>query len=48
MTDNHEDALFLAARLAVMIEGRIEQTGDAREVFAKPKMPFIKRVLSPC
>jgi len=47
VTHNHEDALFLAARLAVMIDGRIEQTGDAREVLAKPKTPFIKRILSP-
>lgn len=47
VTHNHEDALFLAARLAVMIDGRIEQTGDAREVLSKPKTPFIKRILSP-
>ena len=47
VTHNHEDALFLAARLAVMIEGKIEQMGDAQEVFGKPKTPFIKRVLSP-
>ena len=47
VTHNHDDALFLAVRLAVMIEGKIEEEGAAKEVLAKPKTPFIKQILAP-
>lgn len=47
VTHNHEDALFLAERLAIMIDGKIEQIGDVEEVLKKPKTEFIKRLLAP-
>jgi ABC-type Fe3+/spermidine/putrescine transport system ATPase subunit len=47
VTHNHEDALFLAASLAIMIDGKIEQRGKTEEIFEKPKTPFIKRLLTP-
>lgn len=47
VTHNHEDALFLAASMAIMIDGKIEQQGSAEEVLKNPKTPFIKRLLTP-
>ena len=47
VTHNHEDARFLAERLAVIIDGKIEQDGPAAEVFAKPATRFIRRLLTP-
>ena len=47
VTHNHEDAIFLAERLAIMIDGRIEQTGTVDEIIKSPKTPFIKRILMP-
>ncbi|MDO9186229.1 MAG: ABC transporter ATP-binding protein [Bacteroidia bacterium] len=47
VTHNHEDALFLAERLAIMIDGKIEQVGSVDEVLKNPKTKFIKRLLMP-
>jgi ABC-type Fe3+/spermidine/putrescine transport system ATPase subunit len=47
VTHNHEDALFLAERLAIMIDGRIEQIGGLKEITQSPKSLFIKRLLMP-
>lgn len=47
VTHNHEDALFLAERLAIMIDGRIEQEGSVAEIFKSPKTPIIARLLRP-
>ena len=47
VTHNHEDAFFLAERLAVMIDGRIIQEGKIGEVIKKPKNPLIKKLLQP-
>ncbi len=47
VTHNHEDARFLAERLAIIIDGKIEQDGPAAEVFAKPATRFIRRLLTP-
>lgn len=47
VTHNREDALFLAERLAVMVEGRIEQTGSVDEVMKHPKSEIIRRLVSP-
>ncbi len=47
VTHDHEDARFLAERLAVIIDGKIEQDGPAAEVFAKPATRFIRRLLTP-
>ena len=37
----------VAERLAVIIDGKIEQDGPAAEVFAKPATRFIRRLLTP-
>lgn len=47
VTHNHEDALFLAKKLAIMVEGKIAQSGDAAEVMRAPGTPFIARLLAP-
>lgn len=47
VTHNHEDALFLAERLAIMVDGQIEQIGNKEDVLKKPKSEFIKRLLMP-
>ncbi len=47
VTHNHEDALFLAERLAIMIEGAIEQEGSVNEIIKNPKTPLIGRLLKP-
>ncbi len=47
VTHNHEDALFLAERLAVMIDGKIEQIGTVDEIVKNPKTPMIKKLLTP-
>lgn len=47
VTHNREDALFLAERLAVMIDGRIEQEGNVKEIVKSPKTPFVERLLMP-
>lgn len=47
VTHNNEDAIFLAEKLAIMIEGKIEQLGTLSEVKNNPKNEFIKRLLNP-
>ena len=47
VTHSHEDALFLAGRLAIMVEGKIEQVGSVREVMQSPKTDLIRRLLRP-
>jgi len=47
VTHSHEDALFLAGRLAIMVEGKIEQVGPVREVMQSPKTDLIRRLLRP-
>ena len=47
VTHGHEDALFLAGRLAVMVDGKIEQVGPVKEVMQSPKTALIKRLLRP-
>lgn len=47
VTHNHEDALFLAARLAIMVDGKVEQEGPVKDVVSKPKTALIRRLLSP-
>jgi len=47
VTHGHEDALFLAGHLAVMVDGKIEQVGPAKEVMQSPKTDLIKRLLRP-
>lgn len=47
VTHAHEDALFLAERLAIMVDGRIEQVGPVKDVMQSPKTDLIKRLLRP-
>jgi len=47
VTHNHEDAIFLANKLVILINGIIEQIGTLNEVFEHPKSEFIKRLLRP-
>lgn len=47
VTHNHEDALFLAETLAILIDGKIEQIGKMEEIIKNPKTDFIKRLLMP-
>lgn len=47
VTHNHEDALFLAERLAIMIDGKIEQLGSVQEIVQRPKTDLIRRLLMP-
>ncbi|MBI3384684.1 ABC transporter ATP-binding protein [Candidatus Gottesmanbacteria bacterium] len=47
VTHNHEDALFLSEKLAIMIDGKIEQAGELNKVIKFPKTPFIKKLLMP-
>lgn len=47
VTHNHEDALFLSEQLAIMVDGKIEQTGSAQQILKNPKSPLIKKLLVP-
>jgi len=47
VTHNYEDALFLANKLAILIEGEIQQIGPLDKVMHHPKNPFIQRLLHP-
>lgn len=47
VTHNHEDALFLAEQLAVMIDGKITQKGRLKDILDAPATPLIKRLLAP-
>jgi ABC-type Fe3+/spermidine/putrescine transport system ATPase subunit len=47
VTHQHEDARFLGGRLAIMINGIIEQMGIVEEVIQHPKTEFVKRLLTP-
>ena len=40
-THDFAEALFLAQRAAVINQGRIEQVGEAAEIFRKPTSPFV-------
>jgi ABC-type Fe3+/spermidine/putrescine transport system ATPase subunit len=46
VTHSHEDALFLAERLVIMIDDRIEQLGTVEEITRNPKTPFTSSVCS--
>lgn len=47
VTHNHEDALFLSEQLAILIDGKIEQIGNVKEIVKSPKNDFIRRLLMP-
>lgn len=47
VTHNTEDASFLAEKLAIMINGSIQQIGTLREVRDYPQSDFIRRLIHP-
>lgn len=47
VTHNHEDAIFMSEHLAVMIDGKIVQSGKTKEILDNPKTPIIRRLLTP-
>lgn len=47
VTHQYEDAQFFGARVAIMVDGVIEQIGSYEELVSHPKTPFIKKLLVP-
>lgn len=47
VTHQWEDAKFLGKKIAVMIDGKIEQIGKFDEIIKNPKTEFIKKLLIP-
>lgn len=43
VTHDHDEAFALAERVAVMHDGRLEQTGAPREVWSRPATAFVAR-----
>jgi spermidine/putrescine transport system ATP-binding protein len=43
ITHDQSEALNMADRVAVMSQGRIEQVGDARNVYEEPRTPFVAK-----
>jgi putative spermidine/putrescine transport system ATP-binding protein/mannopine transport system ATP-binding protein len=41
VTHDQEEALVLSDRIAVMRDGRLEQFGEPRELFERPRTPFV-------
>lgn len=48
VTHDQEEALVLSDRIAVMREGRIEQLGDARTLYERPRTRFVSQFLGSC
>ena len=47
VTHDHQEALILADRMAVMDRGRIEQVGTPQEIYDEPKNVFVAGFLNP-
>ena len=47
VTHQWEDAKFLGKKIAIMIDGNIEQLGKFDEIIQHPKTLFIKKLLMP-
>src|SRR3954469_19827554 len=45
VTHDQEEAMTMADRIAVMNEGRIEQAGDATELYERPRTAFVAKFL---
>src|SRR5699024_10649054 len=41
VTHDQEEALTMSDRIVVMSEGRVEQEGDAEEIFSRPRTRFV-------
>jgi spermidine/putrescine transport system ATP-binding protein len=48
VTHDQEEALALSDRIAVMHAGRVEQLGDARELYERPRTRFVAQFLGTC
>src|SRR5438046_7445435 len=47
VTHDQEEALAMSDRIAVMNGGRVEQTGDPREIYDRPRTAFLADFLGP-
>jgi ABC-type Fe3+/spermidine/putrescine transport system ATPase subunit len=47
VTHQHEEALFFGQKLAIILDGRIEQMGSAEELLSTPRSPFVRKLLRP-
>jgi spermidine/putrescine transport system ATP-binding protein len=48
VTHDQEEALVMSDRIAVMRDGRIEQMGDAAELYEHPRRRFVAQFLGSC
>ena len=48
VTHDQEEALALSDRIAVMHAGHVEQLGDARELYERPRTRFVAQFLGTC
>lgn len=48
VTHDQEEALLLSDRIAVMRAGRIEQVGDSRTLYERPRTRFVSQFLGSC
>jgi len=48
VTHDQEEALTMSDRIAVMRDGRIEQTGTPREIYDRPLTEFVARFIGRC
>ena len=48
VTHDQEEALVLSDRIAVMRAGKIEQLGDAEELYERPRTRFVSQFLGSC
>lgn len=48
VTHDQEEALTMSDRIAVMRDGRIEQTGTPREIYDRPATEFVARFIGRC
>jgi len=48
VTHDQEEALAMSDRIAVMNAGRIEQLGDSRELYERPRNRFVAQFLGTC
>ena len=48
VTHDQEEALAMSDRIAVMNTGRIEQLGDARDLYERPRNRFVAQFLGTC
>ena len=48
VTHDQEEALVMSDRIAVMRAGRIEQLGEAEEIYERPRTRFVSQFLGTC